>query len=107
MNSDRIRALRASAHKKAADGAWLSALEAAAILGVDPKTIYDQAGRGEIKSRKIGSRRLIDPSEVMPAQAQAHEAQPEASVNVELLLANIDHALTILQQAKSVLQEAK
>lgn len=87
---------------------WLSVNEAAEILQISPKTVYEQASRGEIRSRKIGSRRLIDPSDVLPAQApipQKEKIQPESTVNIDLLLANIDHALTLLQQAKAALQE--
>lgn len=107
---DRTAELRQSAYSKAGQGAWLSAQEAAAVLGVDPKTVYDQAFRGEIKSRKVGSRRLIDPADVMPSSLPRMPEQqnaPAPSVNTELLLANIDHALTILHQAKAVLQEAQ
>ena len=87
---------------------WLNADEASKILGVSKWSVYEMARQNKIGHKRIGRAVRFDPRDVLPEQPDvAQKIEPPASVNVGLLLSNIDHALTILQQAKEALQEAQ
>ncbi len=87
---------------------WLTADEASKILGVSKWSVYEMARQNKIGHKRIGRAVRFDPRDVLPEQPTAtQQIEPPTTININQLLSNIDHALTILQRAKEALQEAQ
>ena len=60
----------------------LDVKEAAAVLGISPRTLYPLAERGEVPSVKVGGRRLFRPSDLRAyLERQARPAQESAATD--------------------------
>lgn len=76
-------------------GRWLTAEEAAGLLGCHPNTVYEMGKRGELRTKRIGRLLRIDPHSVFPEPTQVTQVmQP---VNLQPILTQIDVTMQQLQ----------